>query len=53
METYWATVMVFRKSKRAEHLFDCMKMVQRQLSALYNHYMDQYQTSIEMTTHLQ
>jgi hypothetical protein len=34
LETYWATVMIFKKSKRAEHLFDCMKMVQDN----YQHY---------------
>ena len=33
-DTLWATVIMFRKTKRAKHIFECLEMVQKN----YNHY---------------
>ena len=38
MPMWWATVMMFRKSSTAEHIFDCMKMVKEN----WMHYKDLY-----------
>jgi hypothetical protein len=38
MPMWWATVMMFRKSSTAEHIFDCMKMVKHNQA----HYEDLY-----------
>jgi hypothetical protein len=38
MPMWWATVMMFRKSPTAEHIFDCMKMVKQNQA----HYEDLY-----------
>ena len=41
MPMWWATVMMFRKSSAAEHIFDCMKMVKEN----WMHYKDLYHIS--------
>jgi hypothetical protein len=33
-DTLWATVIMFRKTERAKHIFECLEMVQKN----YNHY---------------
>jgi hypothetical protein len=41
MPMWWATVMMFRKSSAAEHIFDCMKMIKDN----WMHYKDLYHIS--------
>jgi len=37
-ETLWATVMYFKKTNRAKHIFQCMEMIQKN----YDHYINLY-----------
>lgn len=43
-KTLWATVIVFKKTERVKHIFECLEMVQKN----YNHYINLYHINSPM-----